>query len=138
MLGHPVSVQAAFFIAIGAMNTILDLGIYIALTRSLPLFSAHIALAKALSFFLASISSFFLNRRFTFGLREKVRAAEVARFYATVAIGLVINVSTLAILVSGFHVFDLIAAGVATVVSFSWNFSISRLWVFKKRTDVRK
>jgi putative flippase GtrA len=127
--------QAMRFIVVGVINTLVDTGIYLALTRETALFSDALVAAKLISFLFATLTSFFLNRGWTFSVRTRLSLREVARFYASVSLGLLINVGTLYVCVRMFGIYDLIALGIATLFTFASNFVLSKMWVFRQRPE---
>lgn len=131
-------VQAAKFGAVGLINTMVDLASYYVLTRYVLFFSSHVVSAKFLTFMLGTVSSFMLNRRFTFGLKAKPRIAEIFRFYASIALTVAVNVSALYVFHSILGIHDLIAAVISTLLTFSVGFIASKLWVFRKPDIVSK
>jgi dolichyl-phosphate beta-glucosyltransferase len=120
------------FMAVGVVNTGVDIGTYMVLTRGTATFATAIIAAKFFSFVAATISSFVLNRYWTFGIRTAIKLSEVVRFYATVTISMLANVSTMYVLTHWFGIYDLIAIVIATGITFMCNFTLSKLWVFKK------
>jgi putative flippase GtrA len=52
--------------------------------------------------------------------------------------GLVVNTVLLGVLTSGFGLFYLVSAFLATEVSIAWNFALSERWVFVRRNDGRR
>jgi glycosyltransferase involved in cell wall biosynthesis len=124
--------QIGKFAAVGLLNTAVDLIAYYGLTRFTVLFATQVVSAKVISFFLGTICSFTLNRRFTFSLTSRITAPEVIRFYTVTGIGLIINAATLYIFHQVFGVHDLIAVAIATVLTFVWGFVLSKVWVFGK------
>lgn len=128
--------QLLRFMTVGVVNTALDTGVYIALTRFIPAFSEGPVAAKFFSFLAATISSFFLNRYWTFGMKGAISFREIGRFYAAVSLGLVINVSLMYTLVHVLNVYDLVALGITTLCTFGFNYLLSKAWVFKAGTEV--
>lgn len=134
-LGHEnvTGVQVVKFGSIGIVNTLIDVGAYFALTRFIAFFGEHLVSAKAISFFLGTVFSFIMNRRFTFGSRGRVRMGEILRFYSTVGSGIFVNSGAYYL----FHIFlgmnEVLAVGIATIISFAWGFLFSKYWVFKKK-----
>ncbi len=129
-LGNPTILQIAKFGLVGVLNTALDLAAYFALTRTVPLASEYLLATKGFSFFLGTVSSFILNRAWTFQLEAKVKFAEVAKFYASVLSALILNVGATYVFYRLVGLSDLVAVLLATVVTFSWSFVLSRFWVF--------
>ena len=136
-LGSATHKQALKFGVVGIFNTLLDLGVYVALTRLMPFFAASLVTAKFSSFLIGTVSSLLLNRYWTFGLRSPLRMVEVVRFYMTVSAGLSVNVTAMYVLVHVFGLFDLFAVAIATVLTFAVNFTLSKAWVFKKEITAR-
>lgn len=120
------------FMAVGVVNTILDLSLYYILTRYTFLFSAHIVAAKFFSFLAGTISSLYLNRSWTFGITGQLTAKELFRFYSVVSLSIVIDVYLMALFVN-MGMYDLAALGLTTVAVFGGNFVLSKLWVFRKK-----
>ncbi len=117
------------FMAVGVVNTLIDTGVYVALTR-LTSFEHTPVAAKFFSFLAATISSFYLNRHWTFGIRSALTLREVIKFYATVSASLVLNVTLMFIFVHLLGIYDLVALGLTTLMTFGLNYTLSRLWVF--------
>jgi len=122
------------FMAVGVVNTLLDVSLYYILTRYTFLFGAHLIAAKFFSFLAGTISSLYLNRSWTFGIRSQLTAAEVVRFYTTVSLAIFIDVYMMLLLV-GAGMYDLLALGLTTGFVFIVNFTLSKLWVFKQKAD---
>ncbi len=125
--------QVVKFGMVGIANTVIDIGLYAVLTRSLTLFADNLVATKILTFFAGTIFSFVVNRRFTFGSEEGLSFSEIARFYSTVGLGVVINAASLHVLHNRLGMYDLSAVLVATVVTFVWGFVFSKFWVFRPR-----
>lgn len=124
--------QIIKFLIVGAISTILDWGVYYILTRHTIYFEAHLIGAKTLSSFSASISAFLLNRFWSFRKSDKVTFFEVMRFYISGSIGIGINVLITYFCIHVLHIYDLVAIVIATVLTFSWNFTVNKYWVFQK------
>lgn len=130
-LGGVTHKQAAKFMAVGVVNTLVDTSVYVTLTRALTIFAGHLLVATFLSFIAGTISSLNLNRRWTFGLRTPLSLAEIVRFYATVSLALLINLESMRLLL-GAGLYDIIALLFSAVLTFMASFTLSKLWVFRK------
>ncbi|HEY1074533.1 MAG TPA: bifunctional glycosyltransferase family 2/GtrA family protein [Patescibacteria group bacterium] len=128
-LGNVTQRQAIKFMTVGFANTCLDLLLYFIFSRYISFFVNHRVIAKMATYGIASLSSFIFNRRWTFRRTSTIHMSEVIRFYVTVGFALIINAGTMYILI-GLKVNDIIAAPIATLVSFVWNFLVSKFWVF--------
>jgi putative flippase GtrA len=128
----PAALQAIRFMMVGVINTLVDIAVYYVLTRYTIFFNQQILLTRILSFLSGSVCSFVLNRLWTFEKRDAVRGAEVLKFYITVGMSLLIGLLSMQFFIQVFHFYDLIALGISIIFTFIWNFTISKLWVFKK------
>jgi putative flippase GtrA len=127
---HAPLLQLLRFMTVGVLNTLIDTGIYITLTRLAGLDS--IVAAKLLSFLAATVSSLLLNRYWTFGITSALTVGEVARFYATVSASMVLNVGLMYTLVHVMGLYDLAALVLTTLSTFALNYALSRRWVFAR------
>jgi putative flippase GtrA len=126
------------FALIGFVNTFVDFGIYYLLTRHTSFFyytKPTKYLANCISFLTATTMSFFANRAWTFGRRDRATLNEASRFYATTLSGLLINNGILFLLNHYFFVNDLVSKVFSTIFSTVWNFTFKKLWVFVPETD---
>ncbi len=134
-LGLVTQKEALRFASVGVINTLLDITLYVFLTRGTLYFADHLTVAKFVSFMAGTVSSLMLNRSWTFGVRTRLTAAEVVRFYTVVSVSIGVNVAMMNALV-GFGMYDLAALGITTVTTFGVNFILSKFWVFKQQGAV--
>jgi putative flippase GtrA len=137
----PVFLQLAKFAAVGALNTLLDLGVLNGL-----IFLSGIAAGswysafKGTSFIIANINSYFWNKYWTFGSSEKANIKEFGQFFIVSLIGLGINIAIASLVVNVIgpqggispERWANVGALAATIVSLFWNFIGYKLIVFKK------
>ena len=126
----PLFTQAVKFGVVGLLNTGLDLGLYFLLTRGIAVFAALPVLAKAISYSVGTLNSFFLNRGWTFHSSARTSRALPVFVLASLA-GVLINTETLNLALNQLKAPELIALGLATAASLSWNFIASRWVVFR-------
>lgn len=124
--------QMLKFMAVGIVNTLLDISLYIILTRFTFFFSMHLIAAKFFSFLAGTVSSLYLNRTWTYEVRGQLTVGEVIRFYSMVTLSIFLNVYFMAIFI-GMGMYDLLALALTTAVVFIVNFTISKFWVFKMK-----
>ncbi len=132
--------QFAKFSLVGVLNTAIDFGVLNLLifltdiTKGIGIF-----FIAGASFSAATINSYFWNRDFTFGSKQKA-AKSFPIFAAVTVIGLLIN-STLVYLLSTYIFPKFISSATlvpnlaklfATFVALFWNFAGYKLVVFKK------
>lgn len=130
-LGPIYQKQAMKFISVGFVNTAIDFVIYFALTRLVEFFAIYFVLAKSISFFVGTLNSLILNHYWTFDKKSSITVGEGAKFYTTTLFGLVINAVFMYLFVGILEINDLIAFGLTTILTFIWNFILSKKWVFQ-------
>lgn len=130
-LGTVTHKQALKFASVGILNTLIDMSTYLLLTRALLEFAYGPVSAKFFSYLVGTISSFMLNRYWTFGLSSRVRPMEVAKFYAVASLALLMNTGSMYILHTTMQLHDIVSVVIATLVTFAFNFTLSKLWVFR-------
>ena len=121
---HAPLSQLSRFMAVGVINTLVDAGTYIGLTRLTATFGTDIVAAKLFSFLAATISSLLLNRRWTFGVTAPLSISETARFYASVSASMALNVAVMYALVRFAGVYDLVALALTTTITFGLNYTL--------------
>ena len=98
---------------------------------------ASIPVFKTISAIGGITTSFYLNRRWTFGITDtEARAAQFRRFVAVSVIGILISVGITSYLTPHMPGSDKVAAlgaiVIATFCAAVWNFTGTRLWAFRK------
>lgn len=133
LLGRfPVLKQFIKFSLVGVINTLIDFLIYLGLTRLIFWFSHYYLVANAISFSLAVINSFILNRYWTFQESQKVDLHfKFIKFFAVNLLTLIIVELSLYYLVAHLLVYDLLAKMVVILISVVLNFCLSKFWVFR-------
>ncbi|MCA9897113.1 MAG: GtrA family protein [Anaerolineales bacterium] len=127
------------FLVVGAIGFIVDFG---TLTLLVEVFHLPTLIANTISFTMAVISNFTLNRYWTYpDSRQKKLSSQLSQFALVSIIGLAINNSLLWLLESPFDslletVGVFVGKGyipakmVATVVVLFWNFFVNRYWTY--------
>jgi putative flippase GtrA len=128
-----MSGQAVRFVAVGLLNTVVDLGAFYLL--GLIPWMPHIA-AKAISYILGMCNSFFWNKYWTFSAGGSARGKrEFVVFFVVNLPPLVVNLVVFELLGlwidSGALWVRMGKAFGAAVVSVIWNFLGSRYWAFR-------
>ncbi|MDO8463229.1 MAG: GtrA family protein [bacterium] len=122
------------YATIGVSNTALNFGMYAALTRGTTFWRAHYLAANALAFVVAVTWSFFWNKRWSFGNRERRYGVQYAKFILVTVVGLGIEQGMLALGVATLGILDLLAKLLAAPLVVLWNFTMYRVWAFKEIT----
>jgi putative flippase GtrA len=123
-----LTLKAASFAAIGVLNTLVDLGVFIAAYSilDLPLIPANV-----LAWLIAVTGSYVMNSYITFAAESGGRLTWRAygAFVASGIVGVIANTTTL--VVASYWVPVLVAKILAIVASFVVNFSLSHFVVFR-------
>jgi len=136
------SLQFIKFLCVGLINTGVDFGVLnllmflFGITRGIGY-----SLFKAISFIIAVINSYFLNKRWTFKKGRKIEKKEFTKFIAVSLIAFGINVGTASVLVSFIgpignipsYLWANISALAATVFTTLINFFGYKYFVFKDK-----
>ena len=121
--------RAARFATVGAANTGVDVGIF-----SLLVFGAGMALvpANAIAYLVASTSSYFVNRLWTF--RGKTAPAGI-RDYLTFQMvnGIGFILATIVLVILAAYLPTLVAKFLSIGASFSWSFFVLDRFVWNRR-----
>jgi len=134
--------QMAKFVLVGALNTMIDLGILNFLMWISGIYTGiFYSIFKAISFLCATVNSYLWNKHWTFGKREKIFVSkEYLKFLIIVTIGLLINVLIASFVVNvigpQFGIIPKfwanIGAFTAILIAWIWNFIGVKFIVFKK------
>ncbi|MFH0969273.1 MAG: GtrA family protein [Patescibacteria group bacterium] len=144
-IGKKLSVvfQFAKFAAVGAFNSFLDWGV-LNLLIAITGFASGFAYSgfKGTSFVVASISSYFWNKYWTFGAKNDSSAntQEAGKFFGVTIIGFFINIALASVIVNVIgpqaglspERWANVGALAATLISLLWNFIGYKFFVFKK------
>ena len=118
------------FGVVGAFNTVVDLGLYVALTRLSPFWARHMVAAVVVSFVVAVTSSYILNSRWTFG-GKPLSFVRATRFFIVAAGALGLNVITFWLL-TRLHFYDLLGKIIAVGLTSLWNYFFQKYWTFSR------
>lgn len=112
---------------VGIANTLADLTTF----SLLILWHISVLPAQIVAYLAGMGSSFWLNRKWTFQINQKVQGVEIIKFLIVNGLSLLVSIGVLLLLVQANHVplwiGKVISIGGGTVV----NFMGSRLWVFR-------
>lgn len=122
--------QFTKFVSVGVLNTMVDMGVYFALTRYTDFFSLHLTTSKTISYIVALTFSYFANSLWTF--RSDFTQRKLVTFYFTVGSGVFINVGVHYLFIDLLAVNDLLSVLVAAGGTAIWGFSLAKIVVFKK------
>jgi len=138
---YPIVRQFAKFVVIGFVNTGID---FLVLNIEMALTGIHdgpyMFLLNAVSFAIATVNSYFLNRKWAFQDNSSEQGKQFSQFIAVSLVGVVINstiVYTITTYVSPIVIENPVlwanlAKVAATGISLIWNFLGYKFFVFKK------
>ena len=135
----PVFLQVVKFMAVGSLNTFLDLGVLNLLILITAVASGYwYSVFKAMSFIIANVNSYFWNKHWTFSSGKSATAGEFGKFFTVSVIGFAVNVGAASFIVNviaapaGFSpaMWANIGAVVATLAALAWNFLGYKFIVF--------
>lgn len=123
--------QIIKFGLIGTLNFIIDLLIYLFLTRQL---SIYYILAHIIAFLFANSISFILNKNFAFqdNNQEKI-FIKYLKFLSLTIFSLFISAVILFTTVHYLKILDIYGKIIGTIVAAIWNFVMYKLIVFKNK-----
>jgi putative flippase GtrA len=128
---YPLLLQIIKFGLIGTFNFIIDLLIYLFLTRQL---FVYYILAHVLAFLIANSISFLLNKNFAFQDKNKDKIfIKYLKFLGLTTISLIISATILFVCVSYLKMFDVYGKILGTIVAAFWNFISYKTLVFKRK-----
>lgn len=132
--------QLCKFAAVGCVNTFIDWVVYFAVLKAFPAESIFFySVAKGFSYFCGIINSFFLNRCWTFKTdHDEHEGSRFLRFAVVNTVGLGINSASVYVFLNLNPERHAMALFLATFITFALNFTLSKLWVFRKGKMVAK
>jgi len=143
-IGRKISIilQVGKFVLVGALNTLVDLGVLNILIGLTGIASGiGYIVFKGTTFLIATVNSYFWNKYWTFEKKEQVSMSkEFSKFLITTSVGLILNVGIASFVVNVMgpqfgikeKVWATIGALAATLIAWIWNFLSSKFIVFKK------
>lgn len=117
------------FAAIGLLNTGIDIAIFALLVYALSWPSLP---AQCVSYFLAFLNSYWWNRRWTFGMKERGSARELLKFGVVNALSFLCATGVLLAAEKGLDLSPIAAKLVSVAASLAVNYVGSKLWVFRQ------
>jgi len=129
--------QFVKFGIVGAINSLVDWGIFYLLKIVLPGVFTSLNLqtikqiAKAISFTVSAISSYIMNRKWTFRSTRSGVGREAVKFLVVATGGFLINNVTFYLVTARAGWRDIFGLIIATAAATFWNFILNKKWTFK-------
>jgi putative flippase GtrA len=118
------------FTFVGVLNTTLDWGVYLLLTYWFGNILGFKYFAKAFSYSVGIVNSFMLNRSWTFNSKAEFKGA-FPTFFLISIVAVLINTLSMYVSVNILNFGELQSLFLATMAAMSWNFLISKFFVFR-------
>jgi putative flippase GtrA len=126
--------QLLLFAGAGAVGFVIEA---VVITVLVVLWDTNIYLARLISFTLAVLATWRLNRQFAFsGSASPDRAREYGRYFLVQTCGAAVNLGVFAVLVTvyaGLQTWPVIPLAAGAAVALVFNFAVSRAFVFVGR-----
>lgn len=117
------------FCIVGGGSTLLDLSIYLLLFNV-----TDAVIAKIVSMGCSMVFSYNLNKRWSFRVDTKKTKREIGSYFVTQLVNLSVNVGINSFVLSVTNM-KLVAFAVATLVAMTVNYTLQKVWVFRKRRE---
>ncbi|MDZ7360341.1 MAG: GtrA family protein [candidate division KSB1 bacterium] len=129
--------QSGKFAVVGLINTGLDAGLFLILTR---LAEAPALVASAFSFLAGNVNSYFMNKLWTFDDQAVgiEKGGQYARFVLVSLTVMGVHQACLVFFHHGLGLWDVAAKGIGIMLGFVLGFSLNRFWVFPRRAANHK
>lgn len=118
------------FCIAGVISAIIDIGI---LSILVELFSTPILTANTISFLIAVINSYFINKYWTWKDFSKNHKSQFSKFFIISTIGLIMNLFLMSLALS-FNLWYLLAKVIIILIVAIWNFTANHLWTFSEKS----
>lgn len=125
------------FAVVGAINSLVDWGVFYPLKIVLPGVFTNLNLqtvkqiAKGISFIISALSSYAMNRKWTFRSTRTDVGREALKFLVVATGGFLINNTTFYLVTALLGWRDIFGLIVATAAATMWNFVLNKKWTFK-------
>ena len=129
--------EFAKFAMVGLLNTAIDFCIFYVLINYTYLNHengiVYLALAHIISFCVAVINSYILNKYWTFKSDDKDVTVQFSKFMGVSIVGLILSTAILTLLVTYADFNELVAKVAAIIIVLFWNYFANKFWTFKKK-----
>jgi len=129
--------QFVKFAIVGAINSLVDWGVFYPLKIVLPGVFTNLNLqtikqiAKGISFIVSALSSYIMNRKWTFRSTRSDVGREALKFLTVATGGFLINNATFYVITALVGWRDIFGLIVATAAATLWNFVLNKKWTFR-------
>lgn len=123
------------YIIVGGLTTVVSLGSYYVCVLTLlnPQDPVQLQAANIISWICAVIFAYFTNRKFVFEVKQKQSIQEAARFFGARVTTLLIDMGSMAVMVSVLKINDKVAKIIVQFIVLVLNYMFSKFFVFIKK-----
>ena len=129
---YPAVKELMKYSLVGNLSNILDLGLYIYLTRAFFFWREHYLTANIFTMLIASIVRFIFHKHWTFRDNGKNIHWQYFKFILVMILGSIINVLVLFITVEHIGCHDIIGKIIGLAIGTLIVYSLTKKWVFNK------
>ena len=129
---YPTIKELIKYSLVSNLSNVIDLGLYIYLTRVFYFWREHYLVANLFSLFIASLVRFRFHKHWTFRNSDKHIHIQYLKFITILIIGLIMNELVLYISVEHLFFNDLIGKLIAMALGTLVIYHFTRTWVFGK------
>ncbi len=126
------------YATVGVLGTIIDVGslaLMVTISGIDPTSSSIMYVFVTAAFLLAVINNFFLNRAWTFGLKEKKNGKrQFVKFLLTSLVGLLLTNLLMLVFVQVLLLWYIFGKLITSAIILSWNFLANKYWTFRSHT----
>jgi dolichyl-phosphate beta-glucosyltransferase len=115
------------YATVGVLGTAIDLG---ALYLLVEYAQMDVILASVLSFLLAVVNNFILNKAWTFQNKSKNYRKLFIKFLIVSLVGLLLTIFCMQLFVNVAHIWYMFAKVITSLIVLSWNFLGNKFWTF--------
>lgn len=116
------------FIFIGVLNTGIDFGIYLILTR---IFNVPFVVATVIAVAIATLIAYLAHKKVTFRNTDPHSTSKLTKFFSVSFGGLLMNASIVFLGTQILGIYDIYVKIVATGVVMFWSFFMHKYWTFR-------
>ncbi len=130
---HPAIKEILKYSVVGNLTNIVDVGLYIYLTRAFIFWEHHYLIANLITMFIASVIRFVFHKKWTFRDKGQDRVhKQFIKFSLLMVLGLAITEVILYVCVEYFYIYDLIGKIIAMAAVTVIVYYLTRTWIFNK------
>lgn len=125
-LGHDWVKGTVKFMLVGGFNTIVDIGLYIGLTRGIGFFGDHRMWAKGTSYLFGALNSVVWNRAIS-SSRAGMSLSNISPMLIMVLSSLLVNTTVMYVAYESFQLGEVISLSASAIATLAWSYMLSKM-----------